>query len=209
MAARAYLRDPEAIYRESFARIAAEANLAHLPESLRAIAIRMIHACGMTDLAEDIAWSGDVVGAARQALHAGTPVICDSRMVADGLIAERLCGNAIVCLIGEARVAEMARAQNTTRSAVAVDMWRDQLPGSVVVIGNAPTALFRLIEAIEEGAPRPASIVAMPVGFVGAVESKQALIEAGLGVPFLTVKGRRGGSAIAAAAINAIAGDAP
>jgi precorrin-8X/cobalt-precorrin-8 methylmutase len=201
---RDYVRDPAEIYRQSFATIEAEADLARLPVSLQKVARRMIHACGMTDLVEDIAWAGDPVSAARAALAGKAPIFCDAQMVASGIIRDRLNGNDIVCVIADARVADLARRLGTTRSAAQVELWRDRLAGALVAIGNAPTALYHLIGLVEAGGPKPAAIFAFPVGFVGARESKDELIAAKLGIPFLTLRGRRGGSAIAAAAINAL-----
>jgi len=196
-----YLRDPQAIYRRSFAIVRAEADLGGLPAELAEVAVRLVHACGMPDITAELAWSGDVVGQARDAIAAGAPVITDAQMVAEGII-----GNAnVVCTLGDPRVADLAAEHSTTRSAAAVELWTPHLAGAVVAIGNAPTALFRLIERLAEGAPKPAAILAFPVGFVGAAESKAALIDADIGVPYLTLKGRRGGSALAAAAVNAIA----
>jgi precorrin isomerase len=206
---RDYIKDPAEIYRLSFATIETEARLERLPSSLRAVARRMIHACGMTDLVDDLAWDGDPVAAARKALETGAPILIDAQMVASGIIRARLPKADIVCMIAEERVAEAASRLGTTRSAAATELWRDRLRGAVVAIGNAPTALFHLLDMIEAGGPRPAAIFAFPVGFVGAAESKQALIDADLGIPFLTLRGRRGGSAIAAAAINALADDKP
>lgn len=202
---RHYEKDPAAIYRQSFATIEAEADLGRLPEALRPVARRMIHACGMTDLVADIAWDGDPAGAARAALAGGAKILVDARMVGAGIIATRFPGAEIVCVIGAEETASTAQRLGTTRSAAAVELWQPHLAGSVVAIGNAPTALFHLLDLIEAGGPRPAAIFAFPVGFVGAAESKQALIEAGLGIPYLTLRGRRGGSAIAAAAINGLA----
>lgn len=202
---RDYLKDPAAIYRQSFATIEAEAGLARLPLALRAVARRMIHACGMVDLVDDIAFGGDPVTAARAALANGAPILVDARMVASGIIAARFPKTEIICTIGEDDTADLAQRLGTTRSAAAVELWRPRLEGGIVAIGNAPTALFHLLDVIEAGGPRPAAIFGFPVGFVGAAESKQALIEADLGIPYLTVRGRRGGSAIAAAAINALA----
>ena len=201
-----YLRDPQAIYRRSFAIVRAEADLGGLPAELAEVAVRLVHACGMPDITADLAWSGDVVGQARAAIAAGTPVITDAQMVAEGII-----GNAnVICTLRDPRVADLAAAQATTRSAAAVELWTPHLAGAVVAIGNAPTALFRLIERLAEGAPKPAAILGFPVGFVGAAESKAALIDADIDVPYLTLRGRRGGSALAAAAVNAIAaGEAP
>jgi precorrin-8X/cobalt-precorrin-8 methylmutase len=164
----------------------------------------MIHACGMTDLAADLAWHGEPVDAAKIALGAAAPILCDAQMVASGIIRDRLHGNEIVCLIGDPRVPDLARDLGTTRSAAQVELWRDRMAGAVVAIGNAPTALYHLIEQIEAGGPRPAAVFAFPVGFVGARESKDDLIAAKLDLPYLTLRGRRGGSAIAAAAINAL-----
>ena len=201
-----YLRDPQAIYRRSFAIVRAEADLGGLPAELAEVAVRLVHACGMPDITAGLAWSGDVVGQARAALAAGAPVIADAQMVAEGVIDHEN----VICTLGDPRVADIAAKRSTTRSAAAVELWTPHLEGAVVAIGNAPTALFRLIERLAEGAPKPAAILAFPVGFVGAAESKAALIDADIGVPYLTLKGRRGGSALAAAAVNAIAaGEAP
>jgi precorrin-8X/cobalt-precorrin-8 methylmutase len=205
---RDYVKDPTEIYRQSFATIEAEARLDALPEQLRAVVRRMIHACGMTDLVDDLAWHGDPVAAARRAIAGGAPILADAQMVASGIIRGRLPKTEIVCVIADA-VAETARRLGTTRSAAAVELWRGRLQGAVVAIGNAPTALFHLLDLVEGGGPKPAAIFGFPVGFVGAVESKQALIDADLGIPYLTLRGRRGGSAIAAAAINALADDRP
>lgn len=204
MTPRDYIKDPAEIYRQSFAVIEAEAELSHLPAWLQPVARRMIHACGMTDLAVDLAWHGDPVGAAKSALSHGKPILCDAQMVASGIIRDRLNGNEIVCLIGDPRVPDLARTLGTTRSAAQIELWRDRLAGAVIVIGNAPTALYHLIDLIEGGGPRPAALFAFPVGFVGAKESKDDLIASGLDLPYVTLRGRRGGSAIAAAAINAL-----
>ena len=203
-----YARDAALIYRESFAIIRSEADLSAIPADLEAAVVRMIHACGMTDLPRDVAWSPGAGTTARSALAAGAPVLCDSVMVAGGITRSRLrAGNPVVCTLRDTRVPELAARLRTTRSAAAVDLWRDQLSGSVVAIGNAPTALFRLLELLADGAPRPAAIIGIPVGFVGAAESKLALASRSGGVPYLTVLGRRGGSAMTAAAVNALAGD--
>ena len=203
-----YLRDPDEIYRRSFAAIRAEADFADLPTDITDVAIRLIHACGMTDIVGDLAFGGDVTPVARCALTAGAPVICDVRMTADGIIRARLpAANDVICEIGAADTVRIAKASRTTRSAAAVELWRSRLAGAVIAIGNAPTALFRLLEVIAEGAAPPAAILAFPVGFVGAAESKEALIESACGVPFMTLRGRRGGSALAAAAVNALAGE--
>jgi precorrin-8X/cobalt-precorrin-8 methylmutase len=202
---RDYLRDPAAIYRESFARIRREAQLAHLPDDIAAIAVRLIHACGMPDIVADLAFTPNLAERARTALAAGAPLLCDSAMVAAGILRARLpAANEIICTLDDTRVVDLAKRLKTTRSAAAIELWRDRLKGAVVAVGNAPTALFHLIEMIDQGAPQPAAILAFPVGFVGAAESKQALIEATLGVPYITLRGRRGGSAMAAAAVNAL-----
>ncbi|GAA0985987.1 precorrin-8X methylmutase [Acrocarpospora macrocephala] len=202
-----YVRDGAEIYRRSFATIRAEAELGGLPEDVARVAVRMIHACGMVDLVGDLAWSPRVVSAAGTALRGGAPVLCDARMVASGVTRRRLpAGNDVICTLGDPRVPELAERLGTTRSAAALELWRDRLEGSVVAIGNAPTALFRLLEMIDEGAGRPAAVLGVPVGFIGAAESKDAL--AGRDdLEFLVVRGRRGGSAMTAAAINAIASD--
>lgn len=204
-----YERDGQAIYRQSFAIIAAESDLEVVPADLRDVAVRMTHACGMTDIAGALRWSGGVGAAARAALQAGAPILCDSEMVAHGITRKRLpADNAVACTLRDERVPEIAARIGNTRSAAALDLWRDRLGGSVVAIGNAPTALFRLLELIADGAPRPAAVLGMPVGFVGAVESKEALAEQGFGLEYLTITGRRGGSAMAASAVNALASDA-
>jgi precorrin-8X/cobalt-precorrin-8 methylmutase len=200
-----YLRDPDAISRESFAIIRREAALAHLPADVAGIAVRLIHACGMIDIVDDLAFAPEAAARARAALAEGAAILCDSAMVAAGIMRAKLpARNEIVCTLGDARVPGLARALKTTRSAAAVELWAERLAGAVVAVGNAPTALFHLLEKLEREPQRPAAIFAFPVGFVGAAESKQALIDARLGVPFLTLKGRRGGSALAAAAVNAL-----
>ena len=206
---RDYVKDPSEIYRQSFATIEAEARLDRLPASLRTVARRMIHACGMTDLVDDLAWHGEPVAAARLAIADGAPILTDAQMVVSGIIRGRFPQTEVVCLIADDAVAETARRLSTTRSAAAVELWRGRLQGAVVAIGNAPTALFHLLDLVEAGGPNPAAIFGFPVGFVGAAESKQALIDANLGIPYLTLRGRRGGSAIAAAAINALADEKP
>jgi precorrin-8X/cobalt-precorrin-8 methylmutase len=203
-----YERDGAEIYRQSFATIRAEAALGGLPADLAQVAVRMIHACGMTDLVADLAWSPDVVKAARAALRSGAPIFCDASMVAAGVTRRRLpADNEVVCTLSDPIVAELAGSLRTTRSAAALDLWLDRLAGSVVAIGNAPTALFRLLELIADGAPRPAAVLGIPVGFIGAAESKEALAGNQFGLEYLVVRGRRGGSAITAAAINAIASE--
>jgi precorrin-8X/cobalt-precorrin-8 methylmutase len=203
-----YLRDPEAIYRRSFEIVRAEADLSALPDDMADVAVRLIHACGMPDIVPDLRWSDGVVAAARAALEAGAPVICDAQMVADGVIAARLpAENQVLSMIRLPNIPRLAREQGTTRSAAQVELWKPFLPGSVVAIGNAPTALFRLLEVIAEDPSRaPAAILGFPVGFVGAAESKDALAADTSGVPWMTLLGRRGGSAIASAAVNALAG---
>lgn len=203
-----YERDGAEIYRRSFATIRSEAALAGLPADVAQVAVRMIHACGMTDLVADLGWSADVVRAARSALRAGAPVLCDASMVAAGITRLRLpAANEIVCTLGDPAVPALAQRLGTTRSAAALDLWTDRLAGSVVAIGNAPTALFRLLEMVAGGAPRPAAVLGIPVGFIGAAESKAALAGNELGLEYLVVHGRRGGSAITAAAVNAIASE--
>ena len=203
-----YIRDPDEIYRRSFATVRAEADLATLPADLEPLAVRLIHAAGDPAIVGDLHWTRDVVAAGRRALASGALILVDSEMVAAGIIRARLpAGNGVLCTLGEPGVAEAARAMGTTRSAAAVDLWRDKLEGAVVAIGNAPTALFRLLELLDAGASRPAAILGFPVGFVGAAEAKEALIAHPAGVPFVTLRGRRGGSAFAAAAVNALAGD--
>ncbi|GHE44795.1 precorrin-8X methylmutase [Streptosporangium violaceochromogenes] len=203
-----YVRDGAEIYRRSFATIRAETDLGGLPADVARVAVRMIHACGMTDLVTDLAWSPGVVASARAALRAGAPVLCDAAMVASGVTRARLpAGNPVVCTLGDPRVPALAERLGTTRSAAALELWRDRLQGAVVAIGNAPTALFRLLELLREGAGRPAAVLGVPVGFVGAAESKQALAEHPAGLEYLVVHGRRGGSAMAAAAVNAIASE--
>lgn len=201
-----YLSDGQAIYARSFAIIRAEADLARFSESEADIAVRMIHACGSVDLARAIVFGGDFVTAGRAALARGAPILCDSEMVAHGVTRARLpAQNDVVCTLNDSRVPTIARDSGRTRSAAALDLWGERLAGAVVAIGNAPTALFHLLELLDTGAPRPAAIVGVPVGFVGAAESKDALAADARGVPFVTVRGRLGGSAIAAAAINALA----
>ena len=203
-----WLRDPDDIYRRSFAIVAEEADLSAVPDDMQDVAIRLVHACGMPDIVADLRWSDGAAAAARDALASGAPVICDAQMVADGVIAARLpADNQILSMIRLPNVAAIAKEQGTTCSAAQVELWIPFLPGSVVAIGNAPTALFRLLEVIAEDPSRaPAAILGFPVGFVGAAESKDALHDGNLGVPYVTLLGRRGGSAIASAAVNALAG---
>ncbi|MEN2420361.1 precorrin-8X methylmutase [Streptomyces rimosus] len=201
-----YEKDGAEIYRQSFATIRAEADLAQLPEDVSRVAVRMIHACGMTDLVRDLAYSPQVVARASEALRGGAPILCDANMVASGVTRKRLpADNEVICTLADPSVPDLAKRMGTTRSAAALELWRDRLDGAVVAVGNAPTALFRLLEMIEEGAPRPAAVLGIPVGFIGAAESKEALVQHPSGLEHLVVRGRRGGSAMAAAAINAIA----
>lgn len=201
-----YVRDGAEIYRRSFATIRAEADLSGLPGDVAQVAVRMIHACGMVDLVGDIGFSAGVVTAARKALLGGAPILCDAQMVASGVTRKRLpADNPVICTLRDKSVPGLAERLGTTRSAAAMDLWLDHLGGSVVAIGNAPTALFRLLEMIAAGAPRPAAVVGIPVGFIGAAESKDALAASDL--EHLVVLGRRGGSAITAAAINALASE--
>ena len=201
-----YIRDPQEIYRRSFAIIRAEADLARLPADLEPVAVRLIHTCGMPEIVGDLAFAPDVVAAGRAALEAGAPILCDAKMIASGITRARLpARNDIVCTLDDPSVPALARQLGTTRSAAALELWRERLAGSVVAVGNAPTALFHLLEGLDQGWPKPAAILAFPVGFVGAAESKAALAENPRGVPFLTLLGRRGGSAMAVAAVNAVA----
>ena len=201
-----YIRDPQEIYRRSFAIIRAEADLARLPADLETVAVRLIHTCGMPEIVGDLAFAPDVVAAGRAALEAGAPILCDAKMIASGITRARLpARNDIVCTLDDPSVPALAQQLGTTRSAAALELWRERLAGSVVAVGNAPTALFHLLERLDQGWPKPAAILAFPVGFVGAAESKAALAENPRGVPFLTLLGRRGGSAMAVAAVNAIA----
>jgi precorrin-8X/cobalt-precorrin-8 methylmutase len=199
-----YEHDGAEIYRQSFATIRAEADLSGLPEDVAQVAVRMIHACGQVDLVADVAYTADVVARAREALHAGAPVLCDAQMVAAGITRRRLPkDNDVVCTLDDPRTPGLAARLGTTRTAAALELWGDRLDGAVVAIGNAPTALFHLLERVAAGAPRPAAVIGIPVGFIGAAESKEALAAADL--ESLVVRGRRGGSAITAAAVNAIA----
>ncbi len=206
---RGYLRDGPEIYRRSFATIRAETDLAGIPPDLEKVVVRMVHACGMTDLVGDLAFSPGVGTAGREALQAGAPVLTDAMMIVNGITRSRLPkDNPVICRVADPETAALAAEQGVTRSAAAVERWLPVLEGAVVAIGNAPTALFRLLELLEEGAPRPAAVLGLPVGFVGAAESKRALATLDLGVPWLTVHGRRGGSALAASAVNALASEA-
>ena len=201
-----YLRDGATIYRRSFAIIRAEADLSRFTADEADIAVRMIHACGQVDVAQHIVFGDNLVAAARNALTASAPVLCDAEMVAHGVTRARLpARNEVICTLNDSRTREIAAKLKTTRSAAALDLWRERIEGAVVAIGNAPTALFRLLEILDAGAPKPAAILGIPVGFVGAAESKEALAANSRRVPFLIVRGRIGGSAMTAAAVNALA----
>ncbi|MCL1474646.1 precorrin-8X methylmutase [Argonema antarcticum] len=201
-----YIRNGDEIYRKSFAIIRAETNLENLSDDLAHIAVRLIHSCGMTDIVQELEASADAVKAGRNALSEGASILCDSQMVANGITKARLPkNNHIICTLNNPEVPEIARQINNTRSAAALALWRPDLEGAVVAIGNAPTALFRLLELLDESVPKPALILGFPVGFVGAAESKIELASNSRGVPFITLHGHRGGSAIAAAAVNALA----
>ncbi|NRF11475.1 precorrin-8X methylmutase [Agrobacterium pusense] len=201
-----YIRDGNAIYERSFAIIREEADLSAFAEDQTDIAIRMIHACGLVEAAAHFRFSPDFVSAARGALLAGKPILCDAEMVAHGVTRARLpAANAVICTLRDPRTPDIARSIGNTRSAAALDLWAEHMDGALVAIGNAPTALFYLLEMLEKGAPRPAAIIGMPVGFVGAAESKDALEVSTLGIPYAIVKGRMGGSAMTAAAVNAVA----
>ncbi|KVM70916.1 precorrin-8X methylmutase [Burkholderia gladioli] len=201
-----YLRDGQEIYRQSFATIRSETDLSAIPTDLEKLAVRVIHACGMVDIVADLRFSAGAGQAGRDALAAGAPILCDARMVAEGITRTRLpAANPVRCTLGEAEVPALAAQLGNTRSAAALELWRPWLAGSVVVIGNAPTALFHLLDMLDAGAPKPALILGFPVGFIGAAESKAALAADSRGVPYVVVNGRRGGSAMAAAAVNALA----
>ncbi|MBE9555385.1 MAG: precorrin-8X methylmutase [Proteobacteria bacterium] len=204
-----YIRDPVAIYAESFAAIGRETDLSRIPEDLHPLALRIVHACGDPAVLKHMSWSPGAGRAGREALELGATILCDSRMVAAGIIRKKLPGaNQVLCTLGDMEVPDMAKRLETTRSAAAVELWRDELGGAVVTIGNAPTALFHLLEGIATGWPKPALILGFPVGFVGAAESKEALVQDAGDIPYVTLLGRAGGSAIAAAAVNALAGGA-
>jgi len=201
-----YETDGAEINVRSFATIRAESDLSGIPADAEKIAVRMIHASGQTDLTRDLVIHPGLVGAARNALNSGAPILTDANMVASGVTRKRLpADNPVLCLLADPRVPDLAERWGTTRSAAAVSLWAEHLGNAVVAIGNAPTALFHLLELLDAGAPRPAAIVGVPVGFIGAAESKEALIEHELQIPFLTVRGRRGGSAMASSALNALA----
>jgi len=201
-----YIKNGEEIYRKSFAIIRSETNWENLPDDLAHVAVRLIHSCGMTDITKDLEASPDAVKIGRNALAGGAAILCDSQMVANGITKARLPkDNPIICTLNYPEVTELARQINNTRSAAALELWRPHLAGAVVAIGNAPTALFRLLELLDQNVDKPALILGFPVGFVGAAESKTELATNSRGVPFITLHGRRGGSAIAAAAVNALA----
>jgi len=201
-----YVRDAARIYEQSFAVIRAEADLSGFSSDEAEIVVRMVHACGYVEITRRILFGNGLVDAARAALARGAPILCDSEMVAHGVTRARLpAKNDVVCTLHDPRAARLADELHTTRSAAALELWRDRLDGALIAIGNAPTALFRLLEMLDAGAPKPAAILGIPVGFVGAAEAKDALVEDARGVPFLTVLGRMGGSAMAAAAVNALA----
>jgi precorrin-8X/cobalt-precorrin-8 methylmutase len=201
-----YERDPHEIYRQSFATVRTEAQLDHLPADLHDIAIRLVHSCGMTDVPNRLAWSDDLATSARAALASGAPILCDCEMVASGIVRARLpAQNPVICTLNDPTTPDLATTLVNTRSATAVELWRSHIEGSIAVIGNAPTALFHLLELLDQGWPKPAAIIGFPVGFVGAAESKAELAANPRGTPFLTLRGRRGGSAMAAAVVNALA----
>lgn len=204
-----YEKTPSAIYAGSFATVRAEADLSGLPEDLHPVAVRLIHACGMVDLPADLAQGGGVYEAAYGAIEAGAPILCDCEMVAAGIIRRYLKGNDVIVTLNDPRTPDLAAELKTTRSAAAVEFWRDHIEGAVVAIGNAPTVLFHLLERLDEGWPKPAAILGFPVGFVGAAESKAELASDPRGVPFISLQGRRGGSAMASAAVNAMAAGLP
>ena len=207
MSAYDYVQDGAEIYRRSFAIIRGEADLARFSPDEEKVAVRIIHACGLVEVAADILFGPGAAAAGRAALKAGAPILCDSKMVANGVTRARLpADNEVVCTLDDPSVPDLAARIGNTRSAAAMELWRDRLGGALVAIGNAPTALFRLLEMLDEGAPTPAAIIGMPVGFVGAAESKEALVADGR-VPYLVVRGRKGGSAMTAAAINALASE--
>lgn len=202
-----YVRDPAEIYRQSFAIIRAETDLSRVPDDLAEVVIRIVHAAATPGIVADLAWTPDFAAAAKSALEKGAPILTDTRMVSEGIIPRRLpAGNPVICSLYDDGIPDHAKRIGNTRSAAAVDLWGEKMDGAVIAIGNAPTALFRLLEILMEAkdGPRPAAILGFPIGFVGAAESKEALIDADLGIPYLALRGRRGGSALAAAAINAL-----
>jgi precorrin-8X/cobalt-precorrin-8 methylmutase len=203
-----YLRDPSAIYARSFEMIRAEADFASIPENARHIATRVVHACGMVEIVDDLIITDDFTSAAMKALQAGATIFVDAEMVRHGIIARQIkSGNEIICTLNEPRAREIGIEKSITRSAAALELWLPKLAGAIIVVGNAPTALFALLEMIDAGAPKPAAIVGFPVGFVGAAESKAELAANPRGIPFATIRGRKGGSAMASSVINALTGD--
>ena len=201
-----YLKDPQAIYRQSFAIVRRQPAIAALPDDMAQIAVRLVHACGMPDILDDLQASAGFAGGAAAAIADGAPILCDCEMVASGITRRFLsAGNDVICTLNDPHTPDLARDLGTTRSAAAVDLWGDRLAGAVVAVGNAPTALFRLLEILADGAPPPAAIIGCPVGFVGAAESKAALSEADIVAAFLVVHGTRGGSAMASSVVNAAA----
>jgi precorrin-8X/cobalt-precorrin-8 methylmutase len=201
-----YIRDAAEIYRQSFATIRDEADLSRFPADVARVVVRLVHTCGQVDVADHVAFTADVVTRAHAALAGGAPILCDSSMVAAGITRSRLpADNKVVSLVGDPRAPELAGRLGTTRSAAAMDLWAERIPGAVLAIGNAPTALFRLLELVDDGVGAPAAVLGGPVGFVGSAQSKQELIDNPRGISYLVVTGRRGGSAMAAAAVNAIA----
>ena len=207
---RPYERDPKAIYAASFATVRAEARLDRFPADLQPLVTRLIHSCGMVEIADRLAYSADVAATAHAALKAGAPILCDCEMVGAGIIRRYLpAGNEVIVTLNDPATAPLATEIGNTRSAAAVRFWKDRLEGAVVAIGNAPTALFHLLELIDEGWPRPAAILGFPVGFIGAAESKAELAANPRGIPFIALKGRKGGSAMASAAVNALAAGLP
>lgn len=202
-----YIKDPKAIYAKSFETLRSEVDFSAFPENLHMVITRLIHSCGMVDIANDIAYSTDFIETAQTALQNGAPILCDCEMVRSGIIKRLLpANNQLICTLNDDQTPSIAQAQQTTRSAAAVKLWQPHLDGAVVVIGNAPTVLFRLLETLATTKAKPAAIIGIPVGFVGAVESKQALIDANLDTEFFALRGRRGGSAMASAVLNAVAG---
>jgi len=207
---RPYEKDPKAIYAASFATVRAEARLDRFSEDLQPVVTRLIHSCGMVEIADRLAFSPDVAASATAALRSGAPVLCDCEMVGAGIIRRYLpAGNEVIVTLNDPSVPHLAAQIGNTRSAAAVHLWRERIEGAVVAIGNAPTTLFHLLELIDEGWPRPAAILGFPVGFVGAAESKAELAANPRGIPFLTLRGRRGGSAMASAAVNGLAAGLP
>lgn len=201
-----YIKDGAEIYRRSFATIRRESDLTNIPGDVEPLIVRLIHTSGMTDLPANFAYHPDVVRIGRAALEGGAPILCDANMIASGVTRSRLpANNEVICTLSDPSVPDMARELGTTRSAAAIDLWKDRVGGSVVAIGNAPTALFHFLERLDEGWPKPAIILGLPVGFIGAAESKDELARDSRGVPYATITGRRGGSAMTVAAINAIA----